>query len=176
MDSLARRIGADFLGLPPDQTEIQTVENRFLNRWQFWRVSDGHMPPRTVFVATSGDKAERVSFETGLRGVLQGDQPRIASAQDAIEFIDFFLEITRPTSELLRSTRNIAGADENDLAAVKGLIGPPQAIRQTGHYVVEGWLWDNGEVQFARFQIGPWGIESQLDPKRRRLGIPITID
>lgn len=176
MNALGKRIGAEYLGLSSDQIEAEVVDNRFLPRWQFWRVSDGHLPPRSVFIATSGEKAERVSFETGLHGVLLGDRPKIASAPDAIEFIDFFLRVTRPALELLRSTRNLPGVDEKDLAALRNVIGPPHAFIHNGNYVVEGWLWGDGGVQFARFRIGQSGIESRLDPTRHRLGIAITID
>src|ERR1700730_4391992 len=86
MNSAAVEIASRELNVEPAQLEVERVPNRFFQHWIFWRITDGMMPPRIIYVATRGNEAEKITLSAGLATQLTSENVSLSTARDALAF------------------------------------------------------------------------------------------
>lgn len=175
--ALAIRTASEFLECEEQLLEAEPLERKYFRTWHFWRVAEQLLPPRSVTVATRGRKAVCPAFESGF-GELTGDEPvSLHSAQDALGYIMFYLQVTRPLVTVLRGIDDIPGVDDEERAAWSAKITAPVARSQGGTYAADLWLWEDGVLAHVLFVVQNQGtIEKNVEEEASNIGVVITLD
>jgi hypothetical protein len=174
---LAIHTASEFLECDEQLLEAEPLERKYFRTWHFWRVAEQLLPPRSVIVATRGRKAVCPAYESGFGELISDEPVSLHSAQDALGYIMFYLQITRPMVTVLHGIDDIPGVDDEERAVWSAKITAPVARLQAGKYAVDLWLWEDGVLAHVLFFVQNQGtIEKNVEEEAADIGVVITLD
>ena len=161
----------------PEKVVATEIPSRFFRTWQFWRAEDSNVPPGVVFLATDAAKAVLVDTADSFTTIVSAEPVKLATADEAIAYVKFFLSLTKPLVYVLGSVDDVPFVTEAVRARRNASVRPPHAAADSAGYSVDAWLFDSGNLVRARFAITSSGaIRATLETVEQGAGLNISIE
>lgn len=177
MNPTAVALSLEELGCSKEDLTSEPVENDFFKQWTIWKVTDGMLPPRTVFIATKRDLAHAISSAIDL-GILVNSEPvRLKNEEASLEYAKLCLDLVMPMAYLLETAKDIPGISDEDRMVWQNRIVGPKATRIDGNYRVDVWIWEQGVLSRGSLLIDESGrVDLKLDKAADSIGVIISIE
>jgi hypothetical protein len=159
-------LAAKAMGRDPGDLDAWPVKNPFFNEWSFWRVEEGSLPPLTVHVGSRAGEALLLKFEDGFVTVTKAEAARLLSPDAAVDYLRFFIELTRIDLEVLDSIDDVAGVRHEHEGRFDDIITTPTATMTGDDYRITAYLLDGADLVRGVFKIDARGA---LTPKLEML-------
>jgi hypothetical protein len=178
MKEKALELAATELQLNKDELSAEAIDNPFFKQWKIWRVSDGNIPPQVLMVATTESEAHKITIEEGFAQLAAKEPVKIASNEEAKQYIEFFLSVADPMIDILSSVDDIPGISKQDKDQWEKQVRPPIFHKKSDiQYTAMMWLYKQGELFFARTDIQKDGsITMQAEKEAENIGVGISIE
>jgi hypothetical protein len=161
----------------PETVVAREIPARFFSTWQFWRAEDDDIPPSFVHLATHAGQTVRVDEADGFRTIVATEPLKLATPDEAVEYVKFFLSLTKPLVYVLASIDDVPFVTDGVRARQGANVRPPHAKADGAGYSVDAWLFDSGDLVRARFAIDSRGaVHPTLETVEGKAGLNVLIE
>ena len=115
------------------------------------------MPAFPVCVAALADNAGVIVFDNGFASLTAIEPIEIASVDQAVDYIRFFVQVAKPDTDVLESLDDIPGVPKQKAQAYQGVVTPPRGERTGEGHGVQAYLLDEAALVRAEFDIDERG-------------------
>jgi hypothetical protein len=171
MNLAAVSMAAEELGCDERYLTSEPVTNEFFSRWTIWKVTNGAMPPRIMYIATDGLLAQPLADVTDF-STLVASEPLHLDGNDAVmQYVRLCISTAMRGYRVLERAEDIPGISPGDLQTWRGRIATPRIWRANDTYNAEVWLWRQGALSMGTFSVNASGhIDLQLDKAADQVG------
>jgi len=186
MNPVGYRLASKALNVDKEHISVKNIKNDFFKKWKFCWASDDSIPPRSVVVATTENKAIIIDSETAYSHIVSSENVNLESIEVKIDYVKFVLSLIKPYSYVLNTIDDIPFVDKNKYKILVKRIEPPTAkpkwiannsIRiESDEPSIYIWIWEKEKLYQGVFNIKNSGlIESKLEIVNEKIGISIPI-